>query len=301
MTADILLWAGGDAATGPLTPDTLASAHALWARDAVSFGPWLPSDFVLPPGDSRPVWRSARAAISPVFLVGHCFSTMDLTWKLLDAGVLPEWGSVLAVSQERGRGQLRRHWVSPPGNLYASLVLPPPRAGWGELLPLLAGWCFSLALEGLGVPTRLKWPNDFLLLDQKVAGMLIEERGGRLVLGFGLNLAEVPAAGDLRRDRAIPATALLREGYSLTPLEAWNTLVNAVRKVYTDTSDVVDPSRFPPLVTERLAWMGRRVLVLEGGEVAYQARIAGLSSSGGLLVEHDGRLDVLYSGSVAPL
>ncbi|MCM0754408.1 biotin--[acetyl-CoA-carboxylase] ligase [Desulfovibrio aminophilus] len=301
MTADLLLWAGGDASAGPLSPETSASSHAFWARDMEAFGPWTPAGAAPWPGGFGPVWRAARNSAAPMLIAGRCASTMDLAWKLLDAGFLPEWGSVLAVSQESGRGQLRRHWVSPPGNLYASLVLPRPGAGWSDLLPLLAGWCFSLALEGLGVPTRLKWPNDFLFLDQKVAGMLIEERGDRLVLGFGLNLAESPAPEELRRDHAVPATALAREGVFLTPLEAWNALVNAVRKVYTDTSDVVDPSRFPPLVTERLAWMGRRVLVVEGGEVAYQARIAGLSSSGGLLVERGGRLDVLYSGSVAPL
>jgi BirA family biotin operon repressor/biotin-[acetyl-CoA-carboxylase] ligase len=160
---------------------------------------------------------------------------------------------------------------------------------------------FARALEDLGFSVRLKRPNDFLLFDRKVAGMLLEERGGRLVLGVGLNLAAAPDPGSLRQGFAVPAGILCPEGPAPGPLGLWSALVNAVRKGYTDSSDVVDPSHFPSLVTERLAWMGRRVLVADGEESAYPARIIGLSDRGGLLLERDGRTEVLYSGSVAPL
>lgn len=297
MTGGTFLWADGrEGLAAPLDPQALAGTHAGWAKDVEALGPWEPAE-----QDGLRLWRAARPEAQTVLVAGECSSTMDGAWSLVQEGLFREWDSLMAVVQTQGRGQLRRHWVSPPGNIYASLVLPQPKPGWSELLPLFAGWCFCLALESLGYPVRLKWPNDFLLYDRKVAGMLLEERGGRLVLGVGLNLAAVPDPGSLRPGFAVPAGTLCPESISPGPLTLWSALVNAVRKGYTDSSDVVDPSHFPSLVTERLAWMGRRVLVVDGGESAYPARIMGLSERGGLLLERDGRTEVLFSGSLAPL
>ena len=51
-----------------------------------------------------------------------CTSSMDLAWKLHEAMALPEWSSVVVDRQINGRGRFGRAWVSPPGNLYASLL-----------------------------------------------------------------------------------------------------------------------------------------------------------------------------------
>lgn len=303
MISGILLWAEGrEGLAGPLDPGSLAASHPAWAADVEAFGPWIAGDEpgLLPGGSSR-VWRSACSSQSPVVILGDCPTTMEAARQLHAVGALPEWGAVLAVRQTRGRGQLRRHWQSPAGNLHVSVVLPSLPPDWSELLPLVAGWCFCRALEGLGVSARIKWPNDLLVYDRKVGGMLIEEQGGALVLGLGLNLNDAPQAGDLREGFAVPAGILSGEGRVLSPLSVWTALVNAGRKGYTELSDVVDPSRFLPLVTDRLAWMGRRVRVLDGGEAAYEARIAGLDRRGGLLLDRGGRIEVLTSGSVAPL
>ena len=72
--------------------------------------------------------------------------------------------SLLAESQTNGRGQYRRNWGSPAGNLYASLRLPmePPFVGTEAAVACGAAVC--AALEGYGYPAVMKWPNDVALM-----------------------------------------------------------------------------------------------------------------------------------------
>ena len=104
------------------------------------------------------------------------------------------WSVVIADSQEDGIGRSGRAWWSPPGGLYMS-VLVKPRTGIENIsrLPILA----SLAvLDGIGetkTPLRVKWPNDILVGERKLAGILIQARIERkkalwVVAGFGVNI-----------------------------------------------------------------------------------------------------------------
>lgn len=92
---------------------------------------------------------------------------------------------VTATEQREGRGRQGRRWVAPPGSaLLCSLVLrePPP------LLPLAAGVAVA---ELVGPQARIKWPNDVLLDERKVSGILVEGRPQErwAVLGVGVNVA----------------------------------------------------------------------------------------------------------------
>nr|WP_250645633.1 biotin--[acetyl-CoA-carboxylase] ligase [Salidesulfovibrio onnuriiensis] len=232
---------------------------------------------------------------------------MDPVFQLSGEGLLPEWGSVIAVSQTQGRGQLRRHWVSPPGNLYVSVVLPECRRHdlWGDcmsaLQPLLAGYVFAVALEQMGGAVKLKWPNDFLQGERKVGGMLLEERNGMVVLGMGLNLVACPDDSEMRKDCAAKAGILQLPNGPVSPLEVWKRLVNRGKNIYTALIDAFSPSEFISLAAERLAWVGRMVQVHEGGDQVYQARITGLSADGGLVLDRAGKRVTLYSGSILPV
>ncbi|MDD4952819.1 MAG: biotin--[acetyl-CoA-carboxylase] ligase [Desulfovibrionaceae bacterium] len=289
-----------------LDPQALASTHASWAADVSAFGPWTPVQEAGPfPG--REFWASARTSERPVLVCGRCASAMDLAWDLAaqaDPGALVPWTTVLAVEQTRGRGQLRRLWESQPGNLHAATFLPAldKARGWSELTPLLIGYCLALALEGLGVsPVRLKWPNDFIWQGRKVGGVLVEERRGRSMAGIGLNLVRAPQPGDLRDGYAVPAASLEVAGNAFGPLDAWLTLVRHAETCYENLLGNIEPVDFISLVSDRLAWMGRTVLVREGEGLAYRARIEGLSPNGGLVMERDGAREVLHSGGIFPI
>ncbi|WP_246149347.1 biotin--[acetyl-CoA-carboxylase] ligase [Skermanella pratensis] len=122
---------------------------------------------------------------------------------------------VWALRQTEGRGRRGRPWISPEGNLYASLVLRPgcTPASAAQLSFVTAG-ALADALQPLlpeGI-CQCKWPNDVLLDDRKAAGILLESEtddAGNiewLVVGVGINVQHYPP------DSEFPATSLRNEG-----------------------------------------------------------------------------------------
>ena len=104
------------------------------------------------------------------------------------AAGLPIGSIVVADHQTAGRGRLDRRWEAPPGGaLLATFVVEP-----SPLASLAAG---VAAAEVCGPDVRLKWPNDLLLDGRKLAGILVEVRGGRALVGIGLNLTWAPEGG----------------------------------------------------------------------------------------------------------
>jgi BirA family biotin operon repressor/biotin-[acetyl-CoA-carboxylase] ligase len=107
---------------------------------------------------------------------------------------------LVAEEQTAGRGRLGRSWSAPPGAALTFSVLlrpagvPPTRLGW---LPLLTGVAVAAAVrETTSLPASLKWPNDVLVGERKLAGILAEAHGDAVVVGVGLNVtltrAELP-------------------------------------------------------------------------------------------------------------
>jgi BirA family biotin operon repressor/biotin-[acetyl-CoA-carboxylase] ligase len=108
---------------------------------------------------------------------------------------------IVARRQTAGRGRNGRHWASPEGNLYASLLLiDPGPVGLSPQLGFVAGAALASSLNRLSradPPIRLKWPNDAVHRGAKLAGLLVEGTGledGRLacVIGIGVNCSSHP-------------------------------------------------------------------------------------------------------------
>lgn len=117
----------------------------------------------------------------------------------LVAATLPAWHAVRAGTQTAGRGRFQRHWVSDEGGLWLSAVVPVRSGSIQErLLPLMAGLAVCDALRSLGVEhLRLRWPNDILAPDKKLAGLLIDRFGAELaVVGMGINVLNCPEEFD---------------------------------------------------------------------------------------------------------
>ena len=190
----------------PLDPQTLASFHPLWARDVAALGPWC-----LEPGQGKsdPVWLPGTlpggSEGADVVVCGPCTSTMDVARELAGRSGLRPWASVITPIQTGGRGQLRRAWLSAPGNVLATLVCPPAEGLWNDLRPLVLGHLLAEALMDEYPGVEVKWPNDLLLDGRKIGGILVEERPGLVLAGLGLNLAWAPDAASLREGAYVPA------------------------------------------------------------------------------------------------
>ncbi len=137
-------------------------------------------------------------------------STMDEAKAQLHDGRRGDFW-VVADEQTGGRGRHGRTWVSPEGNLYATLVLEQPcYPAQAPELGFVAGLALHKALRiaaELDFPDlTLKWPNDVLLTGQKLAGILLEgltiKKRFHVLVGIGVNIESCPS------DLPYPATCL---------------------------------------------------------------------------------------------
>lgn len=95
--------------------------------------------------------------------------------------------AVIALQQRKGRGRHRRPWHSPAGGLYLSLLLFP--GSTAQLLPLVAAVGVIRALERSRVRgLHILWPNDILVGDKKICGILAEQHQDAVVCGIGINV-----------------------------------------------------------------------------------------------------------------
>jgi len=281
----------------PLDPERLAAVHPLWAADVEALGPWRL--------EQGRFWRPGSPQGADIAVCGPCSSTMDVARELVGRGELGAsgqgWGSVLSPIQTGGRGQLRRAWLSAPGNVLATLVMPPAEGLWNDLRPLVLGHLLAEALGDVCEGVQVKWPNDLLLDDRKIGGILVEERPGCILAGLGLNLAWAPREEELRQGHCVPAGCFPAVPGVPGVLGLWRMLVNRLETGYRSLLGVFTPRDFLTIFQSRLAWKGRRVLVSEGAGVRYQARIKGISGKGELVLENEGREILLLAGDVTPV
>ena len=148
----------------------------------------------------------------------------------------PLW--IRSDAQETGRGRSGRPWSSPPGNLSATYLFTPtsPRAVYHQLSFVTGVAAFDAITPNVPETAglQLKWPNDVLIADAKIGGILIEssvyERDAVVMIGIGINIRTTPAIEDRAITRLTdhgnppgPSELLLQLNACLTRwLEVWN-------------------------------------------------------------------------------
>jgi len=237
----------------------------------------------------------------------HYFQTLDSTnskaYQLALNGA-EEGEVVITESQEKGRGRLERQWFSPPFlNLYLSVILrpkiPPHQA---SLITLMAAVAAADAIQKFsGFLPLIKWPNDILFRDRKVAGLLNEihsetDRIHFVILGIGVNLnmgekmfpKEIrPMATSLMIEtrQTISRKAFLQS--LLLQLEKWYAIFlkqgsTVILKAWRDRAQI----------------KGRRVKVISFGEI-WVGMAVDVDSDGALILEtEDGRRKRVVAGDI---
>lgn len=178
----------------------------------------------------------------------HEFEELDSTnsyaFEMANSRKIFDHEVILAARQTSGRGRQNRSWSSPNGNLYFSLVLQPeveitkiPQISFVAVVAL------RLAIEKIfrdeGNDSNLlknKWPNDLLIDEKKVAGILLESKISKqhsakkgcefVIVGTGVNLVSNPAA------TIFPATNLMNFGSKISPQDLLKKFLDEFEKIY---------------------------------------------------------------------
>ena len=200
-----------------------------------------------------------------------------------------EGAVIISDSQERGRGRLGRSWVSPPGvNIYMSIMLRPRiEHDQMTLITLLSAVACTHALRRTtGLPISVKWPNDLMISDRKLGGILTEIQLTQkeiviAVIGIGINVNM--EAGDFPEQIRMTATSVKIETGKSFPIEPIvSEILNETDRWYR----VLNSGQKKEITSEwqRLtSTLGRQVLVT-AGQKTYTGLAEAIDDGGMLLV-----------------
>lgn len=226
-------------------------------------------------------------------------STMNIATKLAGEGAA-EGVVVFAEAQAKGRGRVGRKWVSPTGvGIYYSIILRPEiRPDETPKITLVVAVAHAAAIRKVtGLPAFIKWPNDILINDKKVCGILTElnaetDRVNFVIVGVGINVNTM--LGDLPEG----ATSFKEEaGEGFSRIEIARESLCALEARY----EVFQQKGFAPIIEE---WHSYSTIIGANVEVAFRDRkIEGqaidVDSSGALLVRlENGLQERVFAGDV---
>ena len=205
---------------------------------------------------------------------------------------------VVADEQTAGKGRLKRLWLSPRGSLALSIILYPDMS-YLPYLMMLASLAVAHSIEAItGLKAQLKWPNDVLINDKKVCGILIDSdlRGNKVaytIIGIGINVnfrladfSEILAtatslADELKKD--VSRVAVIRH------------LLVETERLYLALPDG------DPIYREwqgKLVTLGKKVQV-KSGETFLEGIAESVARDGSLLLRHsDGSVTSIVAGDV---
>ncbi|UCG11629.1 MAG: biotin--[acetyl-CoA-carboxylase] ligase [Deltaproteobacteria bacterium] len=214
---------------------------------------------------------------------------------------------VLAEYQTHGRGRRSRSWSSPPGiGIYCSIILRPKLSpAEGQLITLLTAVAVAKAVEVKVHPSpRIKWPNDILINNRKVAGILLESKAGSVemeyaVVGVGINVNQTSDA--LADEYLSKATSLLIETGQQVDRSA------LIGQLFVELENLYETLHRGEAATILQQWrrfsstVGQHVRV-SGKEGVTEGVALDVTKAGALLIRQgDGSLVVVHAGDVEHL
>ncbi|MFG3435903.1 biotin--[acetyl-CoA-carboxylase] ligase [Nonomuraea sp. NPDC047897] len=212
----------------------------------------------------------------------------------------PEGAVLVAEEQVAGRGRHGRAWTAPPrsGLMVSVLLRPGPPVDTQGWLPLLFGVAAATAVRRLAeLDVRLKWPNDLLIGERKLAGVLAERTEDAVVIGMGLNVSLKPEELPVQT-----ATSLaIQQGACLDRDPLLRAVLREVESHYRDWSEAggdADRSGLRAAYQASSATIGRDVRIELPGDRFLTGRATGIDGAGHLQVAAEDRRYTLSAGDV---
>ncbi|GHV91364.1 hypothetical protein AGMMS50268_18670 [Spirochaetia bacterium] len=225
-------------------------------------------------------------------------STMDESRRLAEQG-FPHGTVICADFQEAGRGRLRsRPWQAErEKNLFFTILLRYPQI---EAIPpaitLKTGLAIARAIEDFAPPltgtVQVKWPNDIMADNRKIAGILTEGDGRQIFIGIGVNVAQTEFPAELRAKAGSIALAM---GTVLSAESRFSLLEKILPRLYAELESAEGGSvSWRERLTERLYRRGEQVCFIEGAaDSGKEVRgvLAGIGEGGELLIVPKGETE----------
>lgn len=206
-------------------------------------------------------------------------STQTYAHNMIADGAAIDHTAIVAESQTAGRGRYRRKWVSKPGNLYVSFIFKceerDPRLSYAVAVAV------AETVRAAGAVPTIKWPNDVLIDDKKVSGILIEYSGRFVVIGIGINITSCPNVENYQ-------TAKLSDYGNVTRNDVLNVLMRNLDKWMR-----ADFARVHARWTEMAAALNR-IVKYQGNDV----ELIGINENGALVLRRDGRYILAYGDEI---
>ena len=208
-----------------------------------------------------------------------------------ESAIEGDW--LVALEQEAGRGRQGRTWQSIEGNFQGSTIVQLREGDWSApSLTLVAGLALIEAVEAVAprAPLTLKWPNDLLLDDAKLAGILLERAGDRVAVGFGVNLAAAPAIAGRRTAALKPFAEFAPPAFAPLLAASFDRVLAAWRSS--------DPAQFAEAWLARAHPIGTPLEVHGGPGKRVVGTFDGIEPDGAMRLKRDGMIDIVRAGDV---
>ena len=224
-------------------------------------------------------------------------SVLNAAWKMVADSGFSVFDALISHEQTAGRGQYGRSWISPQGNVYAAIRLPYTAPFNNTEAALALSCCIAATLSDFGFDIKIKWLNDLVLEGGKVAGILLEQKGEKLVAGIGINLVSFPDSLSLRENAALPATSL----YGVDPEIARNLTPEIIVENMADRLAKLDLDSFSTSwrneAISRLLWLNEKVCLDMDGSLVTGV-LVGIDERGGLLLATGEGIQTFMRGAI---
>jgi biotin-[acetyl-CoA-carboxylase] ligase BirA-like protein len=212
---------------------------------------------------------------------------------MLDAKANLQHGALyLTDHQQAGVGRLQeRTWLSHPSDLTFSLALAQKKTTLSGPLPLLVALALAKTLQHLSIKNiTIKWPNDLLINEEKIAGILCQAQGDFYIIGIGLNIAK-RTQNLSTESQAYPAVGLLDVSDMLPSKELLlNELLQNLHNVFSDTNWLENFNNYLYRPSQAISY--------QVGDTRHSGFVKSVLADGALLLQTPSQQVRLYAGEV---
>ena len=232
------------------------------------------------------------------------FETIDSTNDYAKKVALQESEGTVIISEEqtKGKGKIGRKWYSKSKEgIWMSIILKPnimPQKS--PFITLIAGASIAKALNDLGVEITIKWPNDIIINNKKMAGILTElsaeiEKINYIVLGIGINVKTMEFSQEISEI----ATSLYKEGHKISRVDIVRNILEEFEKLYLKYINEDSKEETLNICRDYSAIIGKDVYLIRDEEKEL-VRCLDMNQEGNLVVRtKDNIIKEIMSGEVS--